>query len=47
MKEEQDSTKNIEAPPPFLKSWKNLYRLVIFTLLILIFLFYMLTVTLS
>lgn len=47
MKEEQDSTKNIEAPPPFMKSWKNLYRLVLISLLFLIILFYLITVTLS
>lgn len=47
MKEEQDSTKNIEAPPPFMKSWKNLYAVVLISFFFLIILFYLITVTLS
>ena len=40
-----DKQHSEEEPPPILKSWRNLYILVIGTLIVLIVLFYLLTKT--
>ncbi len=36
-----------ELPPPFMKSWKRLYGTVLINLVILIVIFYLMTISLS
>jgi len=43
----QQADTDIEQAPPFGKSWRRLYRLVLINLLALIILFYLITVALS
>ncbi len=47
MKTNQEEKEFVEEDPPILNSWKNIYSLVLATLVILLLIFYYITTTLS
>jgi hypothetical protein len=44
MGEDQPPKKDIEQPPPFFSSWYKMYAFVLGTLIVLIILFYLITI---